>query len=112
MLFCSLQLRRSFEALDYDHDGFITSSDLLHLQQHLLGQHHMTKELADDMMSEVSSCISDAHDGKMDYQEVRGCSVKFSVSVPTNVRGGGSTYATQQWSVVWWRGDRFKEIRK
>eukprot|EP00878_Enallax_costatus_P010384 GHUV01010837.1.p1 GENE.GHUV01010837.1~~GHUV01010837.1.p1 ORF type:complete len:453 (+),score=145.23 GHUV01010837.1:840-2198(+) len=62
-------LRRSFEALDHDHDGFITSSDLLHLQQHLLGQHHMTKELADEMMSEVSSCIDEAHDGKMDYQE-------------------------------------------
>jgi hypothetical protein len=30
----------------------------------------MTKELAEEMMSEVSSCISDQHDGKMDYQEV------------------------------------------
>lgn len=49
----------------------LTGSDLLSLQQQLLGQHHITKELAEEMMSEVSSCISDAHDGKMDYQEVR-----------------------------------------
>eukprot|EP00775_Hariotina_reticulata_P010807 gene10807-10963_t len=62
-------LRRSFDALDHDHDGFITSADLLNLQQQLMGQHHMTKELAEEMMSEVSSCISDQHDGKMDYQE-------------------------------------------
>lgn len=69
---CCLQLRRSFDALDQDHDGFITSADLLNLQQQLLGQHHMTKELAEDMMSEVSTCISDTHDGKMDFEEVRG----------------------------------------
>jgi hypothetical protein len=30
----------------------------------------MTKELAEDMMSEVSTCISDTHDGKMDFEEV------------------------------------------
>lgn len=66
-----LQLRRSFDALDQDHDGFITSADLVNLQQQLLGQHHMTKELAEDMMSEVSTCISDTHDGKMDFEEVR-----------------------------------------
>jgi len=66
-----LQLRRSFDALDQDHDGFITSADLLNLQQQLLGQHHMTKELAEDMMSEVSTCISDTHDGRMDFEEVR-----------------------------------------
>lgn len=69
---CVLQLRRSFDALDQDHDGFITSADLLNLQQQLLGQHHMTKELAEDMMSEVSTCISDTHDGKMDFEEVGG----------------------------------------
>lgn len=68
--FRTLQLRRSFDALDQDHDGFITSADLLNLQQQLLGQHHMTKELAEDMMSEVSTCISDIHDGKMDFEEV------------------------------------------
>jgi Ca2+-binding EF-hand superfamily protein len=68
---CRLQLRRSFDALDQDHDGFITSADLFNLQQQLLGQHHMTKELAEDMMSEVSTCISDTHDGKMDFEEVR-----------------------------------------
>ncbi|WIA37170.1 hypothetical protein OEZ86_014127 [Tetradesmus obliquus] len=62
-------LRRSFDALDHDHDGFITSADLLNLQQQLLGEHHITKELADEMMSEVSSCIDEAHDGKMTYQE-------------------------------------------
>lgn len=62
-------LRRSFDALDQDHDGFITSADLVNLQQQLLGQHHMTKELAEDMMSEVSTCISDTHDGKMDFEE-------------------------------------------
>jgi Ca2+-binding EF-hand superfamily protein len=65
-----LQLRRSFDALDHDHDGFITSADLLNLQQQLLGEHHITKELAEEMMSEVSSCIDDSHDGKMNYQEV------------------------------------------
>jgi Ca2+-binding EF-hand superfamily protein len=65
-----LQLRRSFDALDHDHDGFITSADLLNLQQQLLGEHHMTKELAEEMMSEVSSCIDESHDGKMNYQEV------------------------------------------
>jgi hypothetical protein len=27
-----LQLRRSFDALDHDHAGFITSADLLNLQ--------------------------------------------------------------------------------
>lgn len=32
----------------------------------------MIKELAKDMMSEVSTCISDTHDGKMDFEEVRG----------------------------------------
>ena len=42
----------------------------MNLQQQLLGQHHMTKELAEDMMSEVSTCISDRHDGKMDFEEV------------------------------------------
>lgn len=67
---CVLQLRRSFDALDQDHDGFITSADLLNLQQQLMGEHHMTKELADEMMSEVSTCISDTHDGKMDFEEV------------------------------------------
>jgi hypothetical protein len=65
-----LQLRRSFDALDHDHDGFITSADLLNLQQQLLGEHHITKELAEEMMSEVSSCIDESHDGKMNYQEV------------------------------------------
>lgn len=53
-----------------DHDGFITSADLLNLQQQLLGQHHMTRELAEDMMSEVSDCISDTHERKMDFEEV------------------------------------------
>lgn len=71
LLWTGLQLRRSFDALDQDHDGFITSADLVNLQQQLLGQHHMTKELAEDMMSEVSTCISDTHDGKMDFEEVR-----------------------------------------
>lgn len=65
-----LQLRRSFEALDHDHDGFITCADLLNLQQQMLGEHHITKELAEEMMSEVSSCIDEAHDGMMNYQEV------------------------------------------
>jgi hypothetical protein len=76
-----LQLRRSFDALDQDHDGFITSADLLNLQQQLLGQHHMTKELAEDMMSEVSTCISDTHDGKMDFDEVRWCQQTGVVSI-------------------------------
>ncbi|KAF8065772.1 CPK1 [Scenedesmus sp. PABB004] len=62
-------LRRSFDALDQDHDGFITCADLLHLQQQLLGQHHITPALAEEMMSEVSSCIDEAHEGKMTYTE-------------------------------------------
>lgn len=80
LLVSLLQLRRSFDALDQDHDGFITSIDLLNLQQQLLGQHHMTKELAEDMMSEVSTCISDTHDGKMDFEEVRGLEGVVTVS--------------------------------
>lgn len=50
--------------------GWLLATDLLNLQQQLLGQHHITRELAEDMMSEVSTCISDTHDGKMDFEEV------------------------------------------
>jgi Ca2+-binding EF-hand superfamily protein len=85
-----LQLRRSFDALDHDHDGFITSADLLNLQQQMLGEHHITKELAEEMMSEVSSCIDESHDGKMNYQEV-GAWLVMCVIVNVYDEFGGAT---------------------
>jgi hypothetical protein len=41
--------------------------------------HIITKELAEEMMSEVSSCIDEPHDGKMNCQEVGAMVRKVSV---------------------------------
>jgi hypothetical protein len=53
----------------------------------------MTRALAEDMMSEVSDCISDTHERKMDFEEVRAAHCVF-VCVCASVRVG-------VWAVLW-----------
>jgi calcium-dependent protein kinase len=58
------QVRRSFEQLDHDGDGFITAEDLVKV----LPRGAASIELAKEMLSEVTNS-----DGKVDYKKVCTC---------------------------------------